>query len=583
MEPIKFIRQLSTFIVILLLCTNYVVAQNNDVCVHLWSQDEESNYECGDGFGHVSSCDNDCNLVSITLNRSYNYQTVWNEFTTTARNSQGQTGGNADIEASLLIRQGGSTVLHRIYTSDNYLSKEDLSFMLPAGDYTITLSAKWSGNAYKNAHFQIPVSRYYPQNTLLYDHNNDGDYTDLDDRAYAEYYPLYDTYTTMQVQLNAPPLTNLDEYRVVLYNYDNVNNQIVLALDGIKDPRKVTFPSKAKFEGYNHICDQYRNPQNAGQCIKLENAKYKQSDNPNKQHFDYVCGLGNSTIDWTYVVDDVDNDNKEDFQFYFEQDNRIIALSQLYPPGFIPIMYTNTVTKNWAYNGSTNGPCEVINVPFEGLTFMKTNPESELACSSEIQFIQEAGGVTRYNVVACSNCKSGIKVEWQGADIGVGGEASVTAGNSAIPVQTPAEINTGVNASASTGWKITYTDNNTSGCFLNKFSYPYNPDLINRKGTIENAVQSTSMNRFSDRLFRIYPNPVADVGQMEFNLPSEQEVTVELYDLYGKHIKTLLMQETLPSGQFKLSIPTGDIPTGSYIMQLQTSEGLEDHHRLFKQ
>lgn len=512
-----------------------------------------------------------------------------------------KTGGEVSGSYSLLINgvsgEGKNFyLLHAETHADKVTVEAPLNIGLRPGKYEITIAISWgpSGVA-EGFDGSLLFYKATPEHAVIYDEGPELDPAGENVKVYVEpETPLYDTYTTMQVQLNSPPLTNLDEYRVVLYDYDNNINANVLAMDGIKDPRKITFPTKDKFEGFNAVCDQYRQVSNSGQCIMVENAKYSVQQNRGQEDFDWVCGLGNGGIEWEYMVNDIDNDGSQDFQFHFTQKGQKIGLSKLYPPGFLPVMYTNEVGNN-AYAESVPfynikpGQCIMVDVPFEGLTLAKTNPESKMACTSRFFYEQvSATKVKRVNLIACTNCAANsVKFNWSGAKF----QGKVQAGTGEQPIRVPGTgIGLGGTVTTETGFELVPSNplSTVQNCSVFDFTYPFAPDILNspdQRMGVESLEEKVERNRadVSGRLFQIYPNPVADVGQMEFNLPAEQEVTIELYDVHGRHIKTMLFAEVLPAGAYKMSIPTSDIPTGSYIMQLQTSEGLEDHHRLFKQ
>jgi hypothetical protein len=66
-----------------------------------------------------------------------------------------------------------------------------------------------------------------------------------------------------------------------------------------------------------------------------------------------------------------------------------------------------------------------------------------------------------------------------------------------------------------------------------------------------------------------YPNPVQQQEiQYQIGLPSEQEVTFELFDLQGK--KVLHKQQTLFSGNYSLA--TGELETGTYLIKASSQD-----------
>jgi len=67
---------------------------------------------------------------------------------------------------------------------------------------------------------------------------------------------------------------------------------------------------------------------------------------------------------------------------------------------------------------------------------------------------------------------------------------------------------------------------------------------------------------------KLYPNPVADVATIEFQLNKVSNVNVRIYDLGGRMVKELNFAQR-QSGLFKERIDVSDLSTGAYFMQMQ--------------
>jgi hypothetical protein len=67
---------------------------------------------------------------------------------------------------------------------------------------------------------------------------------------------------------------------------------------------------------------------------------------------------------------------------------------------------------------------------------------------------------------------------------------------------------------------------------------------------------------------KLYPNPVADVATIEFQLKKVSNVNVRIYDLGGRMVKELNFAQR-QSGLFKERIDVSDLSTGAYFMQMQ--------------
>jgi len=64
----------------------------------------------------------------------------------------------------------------------------------------------------------------------------------------------------------------------------------------------------------------------------------------------------------------------------------------------------------------------------------------------------------------------------------------------------------------------------------------------------------------------IYPNPAADYAIINFNLPTDQFVNIELIDIYGKSIRQIA-SSNLIRGNYALQINTSDLVEGIYFMR----------------
>ena len=66
------------------------------------------------------------------------------------------------------------------------------------------------------------------------------------------------------------------------------------------------------------------------------------------------------------------------------------------------------------------------------------------------------------------------------------------------------------------------------------------------------------------------PNPFSTTTNIKFSLTTDDHVTLEIFDQFGKHITTLL-NEDMKAGDYKLNWDSGDSPNGQYIVRIVTS------------
>jgi hypothetical protein len=70
-------------------------------------------------------------------------------------------------------------------------------------------------------------------------------------------------------------------------------------------------------------------------------------------------------------------------------------------------------------------------------------------------------------------------------------------------------------------------------------------------------------------LYQNYPNPFNLSTVIDFEVPREDHITIKLYDILGKEVKTLL-NETKLAGHYSLIFNAGDLPSGMYIYKMQS-------------
>jgi len=73
---------------------------------------------------------------------------------------------------------------------------------------------------------------------------------------------------------------------------------------------------------------------------------------------------------------------------------------------------------------------------------------------------------------------------------------------------------------------------------------------------------------------RNYPNPFSDNATISFFLPETQQASLEVFDLMGSKVNTLL-NDKLVRGKHSISISAMNLPAGIYLLKLQTDQFLQ--------
>ena len=71
----------------------------------------------------------------------------------------------------------------------------------------------------------------------------------------------------------------------------------------------------------------------------------------------------------------------------------------------------------------------------------------------------------------------------------------------------------------------------------------------------------------------IYPNPIQDVSVLEYTLAKDENLSIELYDVSGRLIRSFLGQEMRTIGTHKETLNFNEIATGNYVLMLHSKSG----------
>ncbi|WP_333853184.1 T9SS type A sorting domain-containing protein [Epilithonimonas sp.] len=84
-------------------------------------------------------------------------------------------------------------------------------------------------------------------------------------------------------------------------------------------------------------------------------------------------------------------------------------------------------------------------------------------------------------------------------------------------------------------------------------------------------IETLVVNDIKNNKLLVYPNPFADQVTISFDLKSNSEVNVKIYDVNGRIVKTIKSNEK--KGLNNLTIDTKDLRTGLYFYNLKTNSG----------
>ena len=81
----------------------------------------------------------------------------------------------------------------------------------------------------------------------------------------------------------------------------------------------------------------------------------------------------------------------------------------------------------------------------------------------------------------------------------------------------------------------------------------------------------TKVENYSNVNMNIYPNPTSGVATIEYSVSKSENVSIDVYNLLGNKVQSIV-SNSQPQGKHVISWNTSNLPSGVYIIQLQTSE-----------
>jgi hypothetical protein len=131
-----------------------------------------------------------------------------------------------------------------------------------------------------------------------------------------------------------------------------------------------------------------------------------------------------------------------------------------------------------------------------------------------------------------------------------------------------------INASKSSDF-VSYDSSNEDD--PNHPSNPSNPNSINNPNYWPTGVEEHSL----DKKLEVYPTPMLDLGILEFSVPGNQMVAVEIFTTDGRLVKQVYRQY-LSAGKQKAAISGTHLSRGLYVVRVK-GESFEQYGRLLKQ
>ena len=69
---------------------------------------------------------------------------------------------------------------------------------------------------------------------------------------------------------------------------------------------------------------------------------------------------------------------------------------------------------------------------------------------------------------------------------------------------------------------------------------------------------------------KIYPNPFNPITNIDYSLSKNQRASLNIYDINGRYIYSLFNNKFHLAGHYKHKLDASDLPSGIYILKLET-------------
>ncbi|MGS0524770.1 T9SS type A sorting domain-containing protein [Zobellia nedashkovskayae] len=142
-------------------------------------------------------------------------------------------------------------------------------------------------------------------------------------------------------------------------------------------------------------------------------------------------------------------------------------------------------------------------------------------------------------------------------------------GGLSIPVNIPSNIPSGTDYK----WNVQMYDSNwkTVLATITKEG----KEIVGKRTNMKAKTLIVSNNSQEEILndFTVSPNPFVNSFEYEYSVEDYDDVTVDLYALNGRKIKTLKSKESHRPGNYNDVVDTSDLDAGIYILRINTSEG----------
>jgi hypothetical protein len=104
-----------------------------------------------------------------------------------------------------------------------------------------------------------------------------------------------------------------------------------------------------------------------------------------------------------------------------------------------------------------------------------------------------------------------------------------------------------------------------------------NPNMIDEEYENEENTKTSDFDKMfiTKQFIKVFPNPSNDEISLDIVLLKKENCTIEVNDIYGKHIKTILSNTYLDEGETLLYLHKKDFTSGNYLVKIIIGDNVE--------
>jgi hypothetical protein len=120
---------------------------------------------------------------------------------------------------------------------------------------------------------------------------------------------------------------------------------------------------------------------------------------------------------------------------------------------------------------------------------------------------------------------------------------------------------------------------------LNNGKYSYRLKQIDNNGNYEYFSLNAEITIGLPQHFNLsqnYPNPFNPSTKIDFELPSDSRISIQLYDMLGREVKTLVNNENLQAGYHTIELNSSTMSSGTYFYRMNATDASGKNMNLVK-